>query len=73
MKWIGIGVMSAIMGVFLAVMAQTAFPALTEAGFTAAAVLASAVILAILVRLTVTAGTIVVHPPEEWDIAAKLK
>ena len=54
MKWIGIGVMSAIMGVFLAVMAQTAFPALTEAGFTAAAVLASAVILAILVRLTVT-------------------
>lgn len=73
MKWIGIGVMSVIMGVFLAVMAETAFPALTEAGFTAAAVLASAVILAILVRLTVTASTIVVHPPAEWDIAAKLK
>jgi protein-S-isoprenylcysteine O-methyltransferase Ste14 len=73
MKWIGIGLMSVIMGVFLAVVAQTVYPALTEFGFIAAAIGASAAILAILVHLLATAGTIAVYPPAEWDISAKLK
>ena len=73
MKWMGIAITSAIMGVFLAVLAQTAFPRLTHSGFLAAAVAASVLIFAILMRLALTAGTIDVRPPIEWDIHHKLR
>ncbi|HEY7989938.1 MAG TPA: hypothetical protein VID77_00990 [Stellaceae bacterium] len=73
MKWMGVAIMSAIMGVFLAVLAQTAFPWLTQSGFMAAAVVASVMIFAIMMRLALTAGTIEVLPPNEWDIHHKLR
>ncbi|MGH6980163.1 MAG: hypothetical protein ACREFC_03055 [Stellaceae bacterium] len=73
MKWMGVAIMSAIMGVFLAVLAQTAFPSLTQSGFLAAAIVASVGIFAIMMRLALTAGTIEVRPPNEWDIHHKLR
>jgi hypothetical protein len=73
MKWIGLTLISGVMGIFLAVMAQTAFPNLTQAGFTAAAVAASVTIFAIMMRLTLTAGPIEVRPPNEWDLHRHLK
>jgi len=73
MKWMGVAIMSAIMGVFLAVLAQTAFAWLTQSGFVAVAVLASIAIFAIMMRLALTAGTIDVRPPNEWDIHHKLR
>lgn len=73
MKWIGLALMSGIMGIFFAVMAQIAFPNLTQPGFTAAAVLSSVAIFAIMMRLTLTAGTIEVRPPNEWELHQRLK
>jgi hypothetical protein len=73
MKWMGIAITSVIMGTFFAVIAQTAFPALSPNGFTAAAIIGTAMILAIMIRLTLTAGTIEVRPPNEWDIHHKLR
>lgn len=72
MKWMGLAITSAVMGLFLAVMAETAFPALTQEGFTAAAVIGGIAIFAIMFRLALTAGTIEVHPAGEWD-ARKLQ
>ena len=73
MKWIGIGVTSLVMGVFLAVAAQTAYPALPDTGFLAAAIVATAFILSIMIRLTVTAATIDIRPAMDSNVAAKLK
>ena len=73
MKWIGLTLISGVMGIFLAVMAQIAFPSLTQFGFTAAAVAASVTIFAIMMRLTLTAGPIEVRPPNEWDLHQQLK
>jgi hypothetical protein len=72
MKWIGIALTSGVMGIFLAVMALTAFPMLTQTGFMATAVIASVMIFAIMMHMTLAAGTIEVRPPNEWD-ASKLK
>lgn len=73
MKWIGIAVMSGIMGIFLATLAEIALPSLTQTGFMAAAVLASVAIFAIMMRLMLTAGTIHVRPPNEWELHHRLK
>ncbi len=73
MKWIGLALMSGIMGIFFAAMTQIAFPNLTQSGFTAAAVLASVAIFAIMMRLTLAAGTIEVRPPNEWELHQRLK
>jgi hypothetical protein len=72
MKWMGLAITSAVMGVFLAVMAETAFPALTQEGFTAAAIAGGIMIFAIMMRLTLAAGTIEIRPANEWD-ARKLQ
>ena len=73
MKWFGVAIMSAIMGAFAALIAQQVYPALTGAGFAAVAVGAGIVILTIMVRLMVTAGTITVDPPLEADATVKLR
>jgi hypothetical protein len=67
MKWMGLGITSAVMGMFLAAIAETAYPALSPEGFIAAAVAGGAMIFAIMIHLTLSAGHIDVRPPGEWE------
>jgi hypothetical protein len=68
MKWFGVLITSAIMGIFLAVVAQAAVPWLTQEGFVLAAIVATGLIFVIMARLALVAGTIEVHTSGEWHV-----
>jgi ABC-type thiamin/hydroxymethylpyrimidine transport system permease subunit len=60
MKWMGVGIMSLVMGVFLAGIVHAVTP-LTSNTFIVVAVLGTALLCTILARLAHAAGSIEVH------------